>query len=75
VKKTLALGKEMFLAGEIERREAVSKPTLKNAFMALVDLGFVVHRDDYALAPDYAAPGRAVAIEAEIAKYLPKRGA
>jgi glycerol-3-phosphate O-acyltransferase len=75
VKKTLALGKEMFLAGEIERREAVSKPTLKNAFMALVDLGFLVHRDDYALASDYAAPGRAVAIEAEIANYLPKRGA
>jgi glycerol-3-phosphate O-acyltransferase len=75
VKKTLALGHEMFLAGEIERREAVSKPTLKNAFQAFVEQGFLVHRDGYLLAPEYAAPGRALAIEAQVASYLPGRGA
>ena len=72
VKKTLALGNEMFLAGEIARREAISKPTLKNAVQAFVEQGFLVHRDEYALAPEYAAPGQAVGIEATIASYLPR---
>jgi glycerol-3-phosphate O-acyltransferase len=73
VKKTLALGNEMFLAGEIERREAVSKPTLKNAFQAFVEQGFLLHREEYLLAPDFAAPGATRAIEAQIASYLPGR--
>lgn len=72
VKKTLALGNEMFLAGEIERREAVSKPTLRNAFQAFAEQGFVLHRDTYLLAPDYAGPEAVRGIEAQIASYLPR---
>jgi glycerol-3-phosphate O-acyltransferase len=73
IRKTLTIGGEMFLAGAIERREAVSKPTLKNAFHAFVEQGMLVHRDEYRLAPDYSSPDAARAIEATIAGYLPGR--
>jgi len=72
VKKTLALGNEMFLAGEIERREAVSKPTLRNALQAFAEQGFVLNRDNYLLSPDYASPEAVRGIEAQIASYLPR---
>jgi glycerol-3-phosphate O-acyltransferase len=73
VKRALALGSEMFLAGEIERREAVSKPTLQNAFEAFTDLGFVVHRDGYDLAPGRTSPAALSEIEELLASYLPRR--
>jgi glycerol-3-phosphate O-acyltransferase len=72
IKKTLALGGEMFLSGEIARREAISKPTLKNAYQAFVEQGFLLHRDDYFLAPDYNAPEAVRKIEETIASYLPR---
>jgi glycerol-3-phosphate O-acyltransferase len=75
VKKTLGLGKEMFLAGEIERREAVSKPTLRNAFQAFAEQGFVLHRENYLLAPDYVGPDAVRGIEAQIASYFPRGSA
>jgi glycerol-3-phosphate O-acyltransferase len=75
VKRALALGSEMFLAGEIERREAVSKPTLQNAFEAFSDHGFVVHRDGYDLAPGRTSPAALTEIENLLASYLPRRRA
>jgi glycerol-3-phosphate O-acyltransferase len=41
VKKTLQTGKRMFFTGEVERSEAVSQPTIKNALAALADHGIV----------------------------------
>ncbi|MEZ4249015.1 MAG: hypothetical protein R3B99_12325 [Polyangiales bacterium] len=41
VKKTLALGQRMYLAGEIEHREAISKDKLEGAMTSLKDLGVV----------------------------------
>jgi glycerol-3-phosphate O-acyltransferase len=41
LKKTLNTGKRMFFTGEVERSEAVSQPTIKNAFAALADHGIV----------------------------------
>lgn len=41
LRKILATGKRMFFTGEIERAEAVSQPTVKNALSALADHGFV----------------------------------
>jgi glycerol-3-phosphate O-acyltransferase len=41
VKKTLDTGKRMFFTGEVERPEAVSQPTIKNAFAALADHGII----------------------------------
>ncbi len=40
-KRTLALGQQMYLAGEIERREALSKLKLDTALKALQDYRLV----------------------------------
>jgi glycerol-3-phosphate O-acyltransferase len=75
VKRALTVGSEMFLAGEIERREAVSKPTLENAFESFTDLGFLVHRDSYDLSPESTSPARLSEIEQMLVSYLPRRPA
>jgi glycerol-3-phosphate O-acyltransferase len=71
VKKALALGNRMFFAGEIERREAVSKPILENAYQALADQGYLLKRDGKLELAESFRTGRAVAaIEGRIAGYL-----
>jgi glycerol-3-phosphate O-acyltransferase len=45
VKRGLTLGNRMYLEGEILRREAISKPVLQNALMALSDLGYLRNRE------------------------------
>jgi glycerol-3-phosphate O-acyltransferase len=45
LKKTLGTGKRMFFTGEVERPEAVSQPTIKNAFLALADHGIIRSAD------------------------------
>ena len=45
LKRAIALGNRAFLAGELERSEAVSKSILQNAFLAFVDHGFLSQRD------------------------------
>lgn len=71
VKKTLALGNRMFFAGEIQRREAVSKPLVENAFLALLDQGYLVRSEGKLELAESFQTGRAVgAIEGRIAGYL-----
>jgi glycerol-3-phosphate O-acyltransferase len=41
LKKTLALGQRLYLAGEIEERESISQPKLENAISALKDHGLL----------------------------------
>lgn len=41
VARAMTLGQRMYLAGELELRESISKPKLENALLALKDLGFV----------------------------------
>ncbi len=45
VRKTLHTGHRMFFTGEVERPEAVSQPTLKNAFASLLDQGVIRNVD------------------------------
>jgi glycerol-3-phosphate O-acyltransferase len=45
-KRTLALGQQMYLAGEIERRESLSKLKLETALKALEDYRLVQLHDD-----------------------------
>ena len=45
-KRTLALGQQMYLAGEIERRESLSKLKLETALRALEDYKLVKHRGE-----------------------------
>jgi glycerol-3-phosphate O-acyltransferase len=75
VKETLATGRLMYLSGEVERAEAISKPLLENAFAAFQDLGYVSQAAGKvqlaggalgASAPE--ASGRC--LEESIAKYL-----
>jgi glycerol-3-phosphate O-acyltransferase len=45
-KRTLALGQQMYLAGEIERRESLSKLKLETALKALQDYRLIQMNDD-----------------------------
>ena len=74
VKKTLALGTRMHLTGEIERREAVSKPVIENAYQSLLEQGELRLADGKLELPDARRTAAAVAnIEAQIAHWLPER--
>lgn len=46
LKKTMALGQRMYLAGEIELRESISKPKIESALQAMHDLDLVRLRAD-----------------------------
>jgi len=72
VKRALTAGNRMFFAGEIARREAVSKPVIENAYKALVDHGYVALQSDGKLTlVESFKNGKAVkAIEGMIAVYL-----
>ncbi|HJL19445.1 MAG TPA: 1-acyl-sn-glycerol-3-phosphate acyltransferase [Sandaracinaceae bacterium LLY-WYZ-13_1] len=72
VKQTLARGKRMYLSGELERAESLSKHKLENALSALHDDGFV-RKTREALEPgaalkDDEAIGR---LSRRLARYLP----
>jgi glycerol-3-phosphate O-acyltransferase len=71
LKRSLAIGHRMYLAGEIERREAVSKPILQNALLAFKDEGYVQQREGkFLLTASFDSPDTVQAIEARIAGYL-----
>ncbi len=70
-KRAITTGDRMFLAGDIERREAVSRPVLENAYAAFVDQGYLSRNDGKLLLPDsYATASAVKTIEARIAGYL-----
>ena len=69
--RALRQGERMFLQGEIERSEAVSRPLLDNAFSAFVDQGYLTKRiDELALADSFASEGGLRTIEGRITAYL-----
>jgi glycerol-3-phosphate O-acyltransferase len=71
VLRALRIGEQMFLGGEIERAEAVSRPIIENAVLAFRDLGFVTRDGDVvALADAHRTEAGAAAVEAEIAPFL-----
>ena len=60
----------MFLAGEIERREAVSRPTLENAYLAFADQGYIaVSQEKVSLAESFSTAAAVRAIESKIIGY------
>lgn len=70
-KRAITAGERMFLAGEIELREAVSRPVIDNAFLAFVDQGYLARTDGkYVLPESYATAEAVKTIEARIASYL-----
>ncbi|MBK8169709.1 MAG: 1-acyl-sn-glycerol-3-phosphate acyltransferase [Sandaracinaceae bacterium] len=44
LRRTLSLGSHMYLAGEIEHRESISRPKMENALAAMHDIGLVSFR-------------------------------
>jgi len=71
IKRTLTIGHRMYLAGEIERHEAISKPILHNALLAFKDEGYVQQREGkYQLTASFDSADAVPAIEARIAGYL-----
>lgn len=78
--RAVAVGNQMFLGGEIDRREAISKPLIETALLAFADAGWVKRSlESIALAPPHdsseGGEGEVRAIEATIAAYLARRGA
>lgn len=73
VRRTLALGDRLFLAGGIERAEALSKPVLESAFAAFVDMGVLAgarDRGPYRLTPEYDSDAAIGALQDRIGLYL-----
>jgi glycerol-3-phosphate O-acyltransferase len=71
VKRTIAIGHRMYLAGEIERHEAVSKPILQNALLAFKDEGYVQYREGkFSLTTSFDSADAVRTIEGRIAGYL-----
>jgi glycerol-3-phosphate O-acyltransferase len=69
-KRALAAGDRMFLAGEIERREAVSRPNIENAYLAFADQGYIsVSQGKVSLTESFATAQAVEAIEAKIIGY------
>ena len=70
-KKALTMGQRMYFAGEIERREAVSKPLIENAYQAFIDQGYLQRSDGkLELAQSFKSTSAVKAIEGRIASYL-----
>lgn len=71
-KRTLATGDRMFMAGDILRREAISRPIFENAQSAFVDQGYLTRQDGkLALAETFSSAQTVQTIEAKIARFLP----
>jgi len=70
-KRALAAGNRMFFAGEILRREAVTKPILQNALLAFADQRVVnLHSERVTLVEAHATQAAIDALEGRIARYL-----
>ncbi len=68
VGKAITTGERMFLAGEITRREAVSRPLFENAYASFVDQGYLAKRTTaLELNESYQTPQAVATIEARIA--------
>ncbi len=70
-KKALSMGNRMFFAGELSRREAVSRPILENAILSFLEQGYLAREDGKLhLAESFQSQGAVRAIEGRVAGYL-----
>lgn len=75
LKRGIALGNRAFLAGDVERSEAVSKSILANAFLAFVDHGFLSQRDSKLdLTDQFASDAGARDIAERLRLFIPELG-
>jgi len=72
IKRAITTGERMFLAGEIRRREAVTRALIENAFSSFVDQGYVERSDGkFTLTASYATAVAVATIESRIAAMAP----
>ncbi len=70
-KRAITAGERMFLAGEIEQRESVSRPVFESAYHAFVDQGYAARVEGKLTLPEsYASADAVRTIEAKIAHFL-----
>ena len=70
VKRTLQLGSRMYLANELELREAVSKPIVGNALVSFREDGYLHIKDGkHELTETFDSPEAVAAIEGRIAGF------
>jgi glycerol-3-phosphate O-acyltransferase len=73
-RKALAVGQHMFLDGEIQRWEAVSKPIFAGAYSAFADHGYLVHREGkYHAGAGLTGTDAIEELEQRLVSYLPKQ--
>jgi len=59
-------------SGEIQNREAMSRPVIDNAVLAFVDQGYLGRDEGKLVLPEsYATADTVATIEARVASYLP----
>jgi glycerol-3-phosphate O-acyltransferase len=67
VNRAITSGERMFLAGDIARREAISRPLLENAYTSFVDQGYVARKgQDVELNASFRTASAVATIEARI---------
>jgi glycerol-3-phosphate O-acyltransferase len=71
VRRALVIGDRMFLAGDIEFREAVSKPLIQNALRVFREEGYLEQLDEgkHALAPSFANADTVSTIEGRLVGF------
>jgi glycerol-3-phosphate O-acyltransferase len=75
VKKALAIGERMYLAGEITRLEGINRSILENAFNALRDQQYIVlHDGKWELSSSFATQDTVGIVEAQIRSFVPQVG-
>jgi glycerol-3-phosphate O-acyltransferase len=72
--RALRVGEQMFLAGEIERSEAVSQPVFQNAFLTFVEQGYLQRSTDkLALFESFVSEAAVQTIESRVTAYLARQ--
>ena len=68
INRAITSGERMFLAGDIARREAVSRPLLENAYMSFVDQGYAARKgQELELNASYRTASAVATIESRVA--------
>ncbi|MEZ4226910.1 MAG: 1-acyl-sn-glycerol-3-phosphate acyltransferase [Polyangiaceae bacterium] len=71
VKKALTLGNRMFYAGEVSRREAISRPLIVNALQSFLEQGYLTREGGkLSLAASFHSQDAVRTIEGRVAGYL-----
>lgn len=72
-RKSMAVAERMFLSGDIDRREALSRPTFENALLALEDQKYIADKaGKLALLAPFDTPETVGLVEAKIRALSPR---